>query len=59
MAFNLLGKQILEDFNRLAGYRLKVGASDPDMDAKMQAYMLKLADTLRVKAEGKKADKAG
>lgn len=61
MAFNLLGKQILEDFNRLVGYRLKVGASDPDMDAKMQAYMLKLADTMRAKAERKKAeaDKAG
>lgn len=52
MAFNLLGKQILEDFNRLAGYRMKVGANDPEMDSKMKAFMLKLADRLRVKAEG-------
>lgn len=54
MAFNLLGKQILEEFNRMLGYRMKVGASDPDMDAKMKEYMLKLADTLRAKAEGKR-----
>ena len=51
MAFNLLGKQILEDFNRLAGYRLKVGANDPAMDAKMKEFMLKLAGRLRTKAE--------
>lgn len=52
MAFNLLGKQILEDFNRLAGYRMKVGANDPDMDFKMKKAMLNLADRLRAKANG-------
>lgn len=60
-AFGLLGKQILDDFNRLSGYRMKVVASDPEMDPKMKAYMLKLADALRAKAEGQKteADNAG
>ena len=56
MAFNLLGKQIVDEFNRMNGYRMKVAASDPDMDAKMKEYMLKLANTLRAKAEGKKAE---
>lgn len=56
MAFNLLGKRIVDEFNSMNGYRMKVAASDPDMDAKMRDYMLKLADTLRAKAEGKKAE---
>ena len=56
-AFRLLGKQLYEDFNRLAGYRLKVGSKDPEMDEKMKTFMLALADKLRAKAEGKVEEK--
>lgn len=50
-AFRFLGVQIAEDCNRMAGYRMKVGAADQEMAEKMKAYMLKLSELFRVKAE--------
>lgn len=51
MAFRLLGQQIVDNCNRMAGYRMKVGASDPDLDAKMKTYMLSISELFRKKAE--------
>lgn len=48
--FNLLGKQILENFNRLEGYRMKVAAKNPEMDPKMRGFMKKLAEVIQEKA---------
>lgn len=48
--FNLLGKQILENFNRLEGYRMKVAAKNPEMDPKMRGFMKKLAEVIQGKA---------
>lgn len=55
VAFNMLGKQIFEDFNRLDGYRIKVTARDPEMEPKMRAFMKKLARMIMDKAEGKQS----
>ena len=52
MAFNLLCKQVVEDINRLAGYRIKVAQTDPAMAEKMGAYMVKLGEALRAKGAG-------
>jgi len=52
MAFNLLAKQILNDFNRMDGYRLRVVAKNPDMEPKMRAFMKDLAERIRLKSEG-------
>lgn len=41
--FNDLGKQILDDLNRLDGYRLRIVAHNPEMDAKLKAYLAKMA----------------
>ena len=51
-AFRFLGKQIAEDCNRMAGYRMKAAANDPDLDAKMKEFMLKLSELFRARAEG-------
>lgn len=53
--FNQLGKDILADFNRLEGYRIRVASRDPDMEPKMRAYMKKLAAMIMEKAEGKQS----
>lgn len=52
MAFNLLCKQVAEDINRLAGYRIKVAQTDPAMAENMGAYMVKLGEALRAKGAG-------
>lgn len=54
MAFGIVGKQIADDINRLSGYRLKIIAANPDMEAKTRAAMLDLAERLK-----KAAEKAG
>ena len=56
LAFNILGKQTVENINKLAGYYIKVSTADPEMGEKMKEYLLKLSAAIRVKAEGKKAE---
>lgn len=56
LAFNLLGKQTVENINKLSGYYIKVSAADPEMGEKMKEYLLKLSAAIRVKAEGKKVE---
>ena len=56
LAFNILGKQTVENINKLSGYYIKVSAADPEMGEKMREYLLKISNAIRVKAEGKKAD---
>lgn len=50
--FNDLGKQIMEDFNRLDGYRLRIVAKDPDMEPKLRAYMAKMLSIITKKYGG-------
>lgn len=58
-AFRFLGKQIAEDCNRMAGYRMKAAANDPDLDAKMKEFMLKLSELFRARAEGTSMTQGG
>lgn len=53
MAINLLGKQILEDFNRLEGYRMRAVSKDPALEPKIQAYVTKLVEKIAEKVEGR------
>lgn len=53
MAINLLGKQILEDFNRLEGYRMRAVSRDPELEPKIQAYMKRLVEKITEKVEGR------
>lgn len=50
--FNDLGKQIMEDFNRLDGYRLRIVTKDPDMEPKLRAYMAKMLAIITKKYGG-------
>lgn len=50
--FNDLGKQILEDFNRMDGYRLRITTKDPDMEPKLRAYMAKMLAIITKKYGG-------
>lgn len=50
--FNDLGKQIMEDFNRLDGYRLRIVTKDPDMEPKLRAYMAKMLSIITKKYGG-------
>ena len=51
MAFAILGKEIAENINRLSGYRMKIVAANPDMEAKTRAAMLDLVERLKKAVE--------
>ena len=43
-AYNALATNMMEEYNRLEGYRLKVAASDPDAGEKLKNFQLTLLD---------------
>lgn len=50
MAINLLGKGILDDLNRLHGYRLRVIKKNPEMEQKIQMYLKRLVEEFAQRA---------
>lgn len=54
VAFDMMGKQVLEDLNRMEGYRIKIEAKNPDMGPKLLAAMGRLATMVQQRVEALK-----
>ena len=51
VAFDMMGKQILDDLNRMNGFRLKINEKAPEMRPKLLAAMKRLAEMVQQRVE--------